>query len=375
MQNPFKPTFGVSPPLLVGRDEMVEEFRDAIEDGPGAPGRATIYTGPRGVGKTVMLNKVQALALEQGWIVISETATPGFLARLVNQHLPALLSEFDPNAKTTKMSGLTAPMGLGATTWTNTDKYPIQRGFRNQITQLADLLAANGTGVLISLDEIHYQQIDELREFGATIQHLFREEKEVAFVGAGLPSAVSDVLNDSVLTFLHRAERFTLGPVSLDLVSSAISKPIQDGGRSINSKVCDKATEATGGYPFLIQLVGYYIWKANQLSPTISLNDAEKGIAKAHRKMGSLIYEPTLASTSDIGRTFLSAMAQDEGSSNVSDIASRLKVSAQYIGQYRARLIDAGLIKNAGWGKVDFVLPDLRKYLQEHAVTTYGMTL
>lgn len=55
-RNPFQPTFGKSPLVLAGRDDLIEAFSDSILDGPGAPGRATLYTGPRGSGKTVMLN-------------------------------------------------------------------------------------------------------------------------------------------------------------------------------------------------------------------------------------------------------------------------------------------------------------------------------
>ena len=76
-KNPFTPTFGTSPPLLVGRDPLIEEFADALEDGPGAPGRATLYTGARGSGKTVLLNEVEDRAQAAGWLVVSETATPG----------------------------------------------------------------------------------------------------------------------------------------------------------------------------------------------------------------------------------------------------------------------------------------------------------
>ena len=35
-ENPFTPSFGVSPPLLVGRDVLVDEFVDALEDGRGS---------------------------------------------------------------------------------------------------------------------------------------------------------------------------------------------------------------------------------------------------------------------------------------------------------------------------------------------------
>ena len=59
MANPFHPSFGVSPPLLVGRDSMIEDFVEGLEDGPGAAGRATLYTGARGSGKTVMLNAIE----------------------------------------------------------------------------------------------------------------------------------------------------------------------------------------------------------------------------------------------------------------------------------------------------------------------------
>lgn len=81
MPNPFHASFGVSPPLLVGRDGVLEDFVEALEDGPGSAGRATLYTGARGAGKTVMLNAVEDRAHEHGWLVISETATPKFIQR------------------------------------------------------------------------------------------------------------------------------------------------------------------------------------------------------------------------------------------------------------------------------------------------------
>lgn len=94
MPNPFHASFGVSPPLLVGRESVLEDFAEALEDGPGSSGRATLYTGARGSGKTVMLNAVEDLARQQGWLVISETATPGFVERMTQQHLPRMLRDF-----------------------------------------------------------------------------------------------------------------------------------------------------------------------------------------------------------------------------------------------------------------------------------------
>ena len=70
--NPFKPTAGASPPLLIGRQGVVDSFVEGLDDGPGAPSRLSLCTGPRGIGKTVMLAELGRQARERGWVVIDE---------------------------------------------------------------------------------------------------------------------------------------------------------------------------------------------------------------------------------------------------------------------------------------------------------------
>ncbi|MGI8947013.1 MAG: hypothetical protein ACR2FV_03360 [Ornithinimicrobium sp.] len=67
---------------------------------------------------------------------------------------------------------------------------------------------------------------------------------------------------------------------------------------------------------------------------------------------------------SAIDRTFLAAMAQDDGPSNMSELTARLQVSPDYASQYRLRLIAAGMIGAPTRGSVDFALPYLREYLR-----------
>jgi ABC-type branched-subunit amino acid transport system ATPase component len=97
--------------LLVGRDDLIEEFVEAIENGPGASGRATLYTGPRGAGKTVLLNAIEDRTKARGWLVVTETASPGFVERITRQHLPRLLRDFDPETVHRHLSGLSLPLG------------------------------------------------------------------------------------------------------------------------------------------------------------------------------------------------------------------------------------------------------------------------
>jgi len=367
MANPFHASFGVSPPLLVGRDGVLDDFVEALEDGPGSAGRATLYTGPRGAGKTVMLNAVEDRAREHGWLVISETATPGFVARMTQQHLPRLLRDFDPEAVRRRMTGMTAPIGIGSVAWNTIEAHIVQAGLRNQIELLTDLLAEHGTGVLVTLDEIHQNQVEELREVATTVQHAFREGRELAFVGAGLAASVSDVVNDDVLTFLRRAERHSLGSVRRSDVERAYREPIETSGRRIGDAALQVMVDGAGGYPFLLQLVGAQTWRVHPTEPEITVEDATLGVARARRRLGTLIHEPALSGASDIDKSFLLAMAQDDGPSKMADIQERLDVNANYASQYRLRLIAAELIYPERHGYVDFALPHLREYLREHA--------
>ena len=367
MPNPFHASFGVSPPLLVGRDGMLADFVEALEDGPGASGRAVLFTGARGAGKTVVLNAVEDRAKQHGWLVISETATSGFIERITTQQLPRLLRDFDPDAIRRRMTGITGPLGIGAASWTALEEHVIRAGLRNQLELLTQLLAVHGTGVLITLDEIHQNQIAELRELATTIQHAFREGREVAFAGAGLAASVSDVVNDDVLTFLRRAERHVLGSVSRLDVERALREPIESSGRTVGGAALEVMIDGAGGYPFLLQLVGAQTWRLHPDHKAISTDDAHLGVANAHRRLGTLVHEPALKAASEIDRAFLDAMAEDDGPSKMADVQRRLDVDVNYASQYRLRLIAAELIYSTRRGYVDFALPYLRQYLRERA--------
>ena len=231
--NPFRPSFGVTPPLLAGRDAEILAFGDALDGGPGAPGRATLYTGVRGIGKTVMLNEAEAQAQQRGWVTVSETAVPGLIDRLTGHRLPEVAAALELSASTgRKLTAVAFPFHLGGLTWqppTTKDRPDL----RAQLTALTDHLAAHGTGLLITIDELHRAERAGLRELAATVQHCFREERPIAFAGAGLPAAIADLLNDDVLTFLRRADRHHLGAVAAADVADALRTPLQNTDHTI----------------------------------------------------------------------------------------------------------------------------------------------
>jgi hypothetical protein len=293
VRNPFKPTAGATPPLLVGRQPVL--------DGTNRPTR--------------------------------------------------------------QITGISLPDGGGLTF---SERPTAVMQWREQLGKLLDVLEDHGTGLLITIDEVHAAGREELRDLAAHFQHLIRDDRDVALAMAGLPSAVSELLNDDVLTFLRRANRVELHDVDLDDVREALRITIESQGRRITDSALSKATQATGGYPFMIQLVGYHVWRKSD-GGVVDDDAVAAGVPVARRRLGSLVHATALADLSDVDRTYLVAMAQDDGESSTAAVASRLRVTATYAGVYRARLIDAGMIEPTRRGYVDFALPFLREYLREHA--------
>lgn len=99
--NPFKPTAGKRPPVLIGRESVIEDFEEGLDNGAGAPGRLMLITGNRGCGKTVLLRELQRLASERRWAVVSDSASLGLCDRLADalrSNKPVVTSmEFGPS--------------------------------------------------------------------------------------------------------------------------------------------------------------------------------------------------------------------------------------------------------------------------------------
>lgn len=363
--NPFKPSAGATPPLLIGRQPVIDSIADSFNEGPGAPGRLTVFTGARGVGKTVMLNEVEEVANSKGWLSINETATAGLVAR-IEEHLTHIAEERKRRPRR-RVTGITLPLRMGGVRTEVTPELAVD--VRRRLTSLLDDLKRSGSGLLLTIDEVHAAARTELREIATITQHLIREDREFALVMAGLPSAVSSLLSDDVLTFLRRADKQVLSDVPIDEVHDALVATIEANGRTIDQDAGHQAAEATGGYPFLVQLVGYHVWRSTTATH-ISLATTLDGITAARRRLGSLVHETALNDLSDVDRTFLMAMSPDNGPSRMRDILKRMgSVAPQYGNVYKNRLIEAGMIGSAGHGKVDYSLPYLRDFLREHGAS------
>jgi len=84
-KNPFTPTFGSIPPMMAGRDRIINDILEGLDNGPGDPNRATIFIGARGSGKTVLLARIAEEASSHGWICVNVNADDGMLDEVLVQ--------------------------------------------------------------------------------------------------------------------------------------------------------------------------------------------------------------------------------------------------------------------------------------------------
>lgn len=373
MRNPFKPTAGATPPVLVGRQSILDDFQESIEDGAGAPGLLQLIAGARGVGKTVMLTELGDVALSNGWVVIHESADVNLLNR-IRRRVKAAREELGSPNRTDGSTSWTVKIPLLEVGRQNERRTGAEdRTWFEEVNALLDVLGPHETGLCITVDEIHSLAAEPLHELATQVQMFTRDDRLVALVMAGLPGAIAELLagEDKPTTFLRRAERPEMRDVPIAEVSKALHKTITDAGRTISDDLVQQCADSTGGYPFMIQLVGHQVWRQGKVGP-ITAQHVHDGIDAAQVRIGKLVHAPALKDLSDVDRSFLVHMAIDDGPSKISEIASRIGRGGNYATVYRTRLIDAGMIRPAGRGFVDFEMPFMREYLREHA--THLMT-
>jgi type II secretory pathway predicted ATPase ExeA len=355
--NPFNPQFGKRPERFIGREMVVNDFLQSLSD-KNDPHRTTIVTGIRGSGKTALLSDVHA-SLDDGHIVIDVTAQDGMLLEILDEFIRGSKDKGWLGKKLEGYQGFSVG-ALGFSFGLTRKGDEESHSFRFVASELLDRLREKNIGTVFLIDEAH-NGTPEMREFVVTYQHLVREDYDVTLLMAGLPSSVNDVLNDKVLTFLRRAHRVELENIDTKAVEVAYEQAFHQAGRRFVDDALRESAMATEGYPYLIQLLGYFLFNSGkeELDSKLLWQSLELSKIELFKNVHDLLFQELSARDRD----FLFAMAVDEGQSDFGTIRERLGVSAGYASKYRERLLMAGMVRAVAHGTLALVPPYLREYL------------
>lgn len=355
----FQPTFGNRPDQYIGRDGVIEQFMAGLKEPVGSRNRCTLFLGQRGMGKTALLLELGDRAVKADYVVARVTAHEGMAQAIIEQFQLNGSAFFKDDKR--KLTGVTAG-ALGFTLGlTFSEAAERQYGFRSKMSLLCDKLAEKDKGALILIDEVRTSAA--MREVASAYQELVGDGKNIAIAMAGLPHAVSGVLNDQVLTFLNRASRVELGLISTNLIRAYYERAFKGMGIKISDELLDRAAMATRGFPYLMQLIGYYMIQYTPNGGTVDETIMDKAEKSAMGDMENNVFKPILSPLSDNDKIFLKAMARQGETVSTAKLQAALGKKGPAIQPYRKRLLEGGVIEAPRRGELVFAVPYLAEYL------------
>ena len=356
--NPFTPSFGRIPPYMAGRSELFSRLRSAFEGNGNDPLLQTVLVGARGTGKTATLAYACELAAGCGWISASTTCGDGMLDDLMQQSMTSASKLFDVEGKA-KLKGISVGQLFGLE-WEPVKEQP--SNWRTTMSQLLDTLAQNETGLLLTVDEVR-PNVPEMEQLVTIFQHFVRENRRVALLMAGLPHQVSQLVNSEAVSFLRRASRIQLGRINDFEIEDALRKTVEAGGKTIDDTALEQCVQAIGGFPYMMQLVGFRVWDASGESTSITPDDARRGIMAARHDLEQQVLIPTWASISNVDKQFCRAMLAGKRDSKA--IAQHMGKKANYVSRYKLRLLEQGIIDQDPYGQLFFCLPFFEDFITD----------
>ena len=371
-ENPFTPGFGQAPPVLAGRDDLLGLAATALASGPRHVAFTSLLLGPRGVGKTALLAAIEEEARSAGWHVVKAAAL--FNPREGTGPVPHfeeqcwdILDGIDPPRRG-RLTGIALPVAGGGAQWEHRPER--EPSFQKLVQNTVDAVVREGSaGVLLTLDEFHNLSESEASEIATVLQHLTKlDQRPLAFFGVGLPHLEYTLLTHPGFTFFQRCNRLRIDNISLHDAMHAIEVPLAAHDTPVPLPELKRAAGATRGYGYAIQSIGYHLWDLCG-SPTGAVTSAHVGeaVTRMEEDVARNVTMPIWARLSDNDKRFLCAMTPDTGPSRLRDIAQRLGRDGVHVSKYRRRLLDEGVVLDAGRGYLSFANGEVRyRAIAEH---------
>ena len=378
IRNPFNPSAGAPPPLLVGRDRQLEDMEVAIGRlSHGRFERSQLLTGLRGVGKTVLLTKFREEAQRANWHDAHIEATEGIdmatAVAIVARRLLLKMSLLARSAQRAKR-GLAVlasfvrvhvpvedgtSLTIAATPLEGSADSGILDGDLGAVlTELGEAARQGDTGVLITIDELQYLSQEDLSALIVGLHQVSQAGLPVLVAGAGLPSLAG--LAGEARSYAERLFRYVeVGSLADDEAARALEEPVRAEDASWAPEALQVAVDSTGGYPFFIQAFGKQAWDI-AAGPEITAADMVSATQLAVDELDQGFFRARLDRTTDAERDYLRAMASLGGTGPYrSGEVSRAmgKQSTSQTGPVRDNLIKRGLCWSPRHGEIDFTVP------------------
>lgn len=381
--NPFMPGAGIQPPELTGRDQFLQKATITIYRAKANRfGKSFIAVGLRGVGKTVLLNKVKEIAenvsCKSALIEVHE-----------DKELPALLVP----ALRRILLGLSRTERLSSNV---SRALRVLKGFVNAIhvsygdidvglsidpehgvadsgdleIDLPDLFSVvgkaakdNNTAIILILDEIQYLSEKEMSALVMSIHRASQENLPIVLIGAGLPLLVGKMGESK--SYAERLFTFPeIGALTFEDACTAINVPVQREGAEFTKDALSAIFSLTQGYPYFLQEWAYGCWNVAQ-NRIITKDDVDKSTPNVISRLDESFFRVRFDRLTPREKQYLRAMAElGHGPHRSGDIAEVLGVPSTTLGPWRSKLISKGMVYSPSFGDTAFTVPLFDQYMK-----------
>lgn len=381
--NPYRPGAGLKPMYLAGREDEISEVSrifDALS--MQIPTQSIIYSGLRGVGKTVLINELYTIAEKNGIFCrqIEIEEKQDFIAQIAAcaqtflrevsikervKHLIAksidsiksLVISFDPNDSSFSLSMQERELYKS-----------------NSLTQsLTDVFVNIGavaleaeTPLCFFIDEIQYMKSHELGSLIAALHRSNQRGYPLMVIGAGLPKIYKMLSKEK--SYAERLFMYKeIGSLSREQSIEAIAYPVERFNVTYTAKALDKIIDITKGYPYFIQQFCQIIYN-NTDSNTIEENDVENSINDFFDVLDKGFFKVRYERCSEMDKKFIFAMVDcGELPCTISNVARNMNKTVKSISPTRAQLINKGLIYAVRHSELDFTVPEFDGFIKRQS--------
>ncbi len=364
------------PPELAGRDEVRETVRIATERiRNGSPAKSILMVGLRGVGKTVLLDRMRDDAEAAGIHTIRIEAPEGrSLPAILAPQLRLALLRLSHNEKAKDLArrGLRALAGFAgalkvkfADIEVGLDLEPepglADNGdLEHDLQALLDTVGAAAqkaaTALILFVDELQYVEEAQLAALITALHRCAQRRLPVSLVGAGLPQLRGRT--GKAKSYAERLFDFSeIGALTPAAAKTAIAKPAAAHKVKIDEDALNQILKKTHCYPYFLQEWGKHTWDTAAASP-ITRKDVDRASTDAVAALDESFFRVRFDRLTPAEKKYLRAMAElGPGPHRSGDIAEQLKREVTKLGPTRNQLIAKGMIWSPNHGDTAFTVP------------------
>ena len=290
----------------------------------------------------MMTNIAGIFSERNDWIVVELNATRDLLQSLASKlyavpklHECFLKARLDFSA-----------FGLGVTIENAAPVTDVE----DMVAKMLDQIRKQGMRLLITIDEVVYSE--QMKVFVSAFQIFMRQDYPIFLLMTGLYENIYELQNDKSLTFLYRAPKIILEPLSL----TAVCQHYMDIFR-LDKESAGKMATLTRGYPFAFQVLGYLYWEHRDTKTVQEI------LPEYDQYLEEYVYSKIWSEMSDKDKEIMQQLAES-GEIKVKDLREQLEMSSEQFSVYRERLKRKGVIDTRKYGKISMALPRFEEFIQ-----------